>query len=199
LPGILVITGEYLERVAAKLGKESDDLFAEMLIKKYVDRNMNVKEENIDAFYAEYPDFAAGVDRGKVEDRNKPKTKPVKIRKAVYAELKKLWESLNEKYLLYYENIEKKYFEDELLKIMEDDVFGDVAMESRREVIKSEQQMTIEAEAGVQYLVEKPLAYGEFLQRVHKQTNIPISQIYGIITVFHKKHGLEPRLINETG
>lgn len=197
LPGILVITSEQLERVAARLGKESDDLFAELLIKKYVDRNMNVKEENIDAFYAEYPDFAAGVEKGKVEDRNKPKTKPVKIRKAVYAELKTLWESLNEKYLLYYENIEKKYFEDELLKILENDVFVDVVMMSRREVVKSEQQMTIVAETGVQYLVEKPLAYGEFLQRVHKQTNIPISQIHGIMRAFHDKHCLESRLINE--
>lgn len=199
LPGLSVVSGEELERVAVKLGMESDDLFAELLIKKYVDRNLNVKTENMDAFFAEYPDFdfAAGVEKGKIDDRNKPKARPVKIRKAVYAELKRLWELLNEKYLLYYEEMESSYLEGELLNILEEDVFVDVVMMSQREVIKPNQQMTIEAEAGVQYIVEKPLAYGEFLQRVHKQTHIPMAQLHRTIVEFQKKHRMDSRLFNE--
>ena len=99
LPQAAAISEEKLEAVAQKLGKTSDDLFDELYDKHYIDRHNNIKAETRDVFFAEYPDFATGLSTGKVTDRNKDKTKPVKIRKAVYNEIKGLWETINHRYL----------------------------------------------------------------------------------------------------
>ncbi len=50
------------------------------------------------------PDFATGLSSGKVKDRNVAKPRPVKIRKAVYSEIRELWEAINQRYLLFYDD-----------------------------------------------------------------------------------------------
>ena len=100
LPQTATISEDKLEDVAKKLGKSSDDLFDELYDKHYIGRHNNIKAETRDAFFAEYPDFVVGLSSGKVKDRNKDKPKPVKIRKAVYNEIKELWETINHRYLL---------------------------------------------------------------------------------------------------
>ena len=104
LPQTAIISEEKLNAVAKKIGKSSDDLFDELYDKRYIDRHLNIKPETRDLFFAEYPDFATGLSAGKVKDRNKDKPKPVKIRKAVYNEIKELWETINHRYLLFYDN-----------------------------------------------------------------------------------------------
>ena len=102
-----------------KLGITSDELFDELYAKHYIDRHKNIKAELRDAFFAEYPDFATGLSSGKVKDRNKEKNKPVKIRKAVYSEIKELWETINHRYLLFYDDDLNDYIEDVVLKLFE--------------------------------------------------------------------------------
>jgi type III restriction enzyme len=104
LPQGFTITDEMIAEVALKRNLDTDDLFVELLSKKYIDRNKNIKVENSDKFFEEYPEFTVGLQKGKVEDRNKKKEKKIKIRKAVYAELKTLWEEINSKYILHYES-----------------------------------------------------------------------------------------------
>ena len=56
---------------------------------------------------------------GKVKDRNKEKPKPVKIRKAVYQEIKELWETINHRYLMFYDDDLEDNIEDVVLSIFE--------------------------------------------------------------------------------
>ena len=71
--------------------------------KKYINRNYEIRTENRDTFYADYPEFATGVGSNKVTDVNKNKKEVIHVRKAVYSELKELWERINHKYYLFYD------------------------------------------------------------------------------------------------
>jgi type III restriction enzyme len=128
---------------------------------------MNIKLENRDAFFSEYPDFTAGVTSGKVSDRNKTGTKPVKIRKTVYNELKELWEAINQRYLLLYDRDLDDVLTDTIEQLLDEGVFSDVTMSSRRDEVASDgEHMTLMTGTGVQYTIERPIPYNEFLKRI---------------------------------
>ena len=137
LPQASSLTKERIEEVAAKLGMTSEELFRDLYTKQYIDWERNIKTDTRDAFFAEYPEFAVGLESGKVKDRNKDKAKPVKIRKAAYNDIKELWERINQRYLLFYDKDLDVNMEDVVLSILEaENVFTDVTMTSSREIVK---------------------------------------------------------------
>ena len=191
LPQSIKISEKKLESIARKLGKTSDDLFDELYAKHYIDRHNNIKSETRDAFFAEYPDFATGLSTGKVKDRNKEKSKPVKIRKGVYEEIKELWETINRRYLLLYDNDLNGIIEDIVLELFEKPgVFTDLVMRSERDRVGSTgTEMNVIRETGVQYVVHKTIPYNTFLKRISNATSIPIKVIHSALCKFAKKHG----------
>lgn len=188
-----VISEEKLDAVARKLGKTSDDLFDELYGKRYIDRHNNIRTETRDAFFAEYPDFAAGLSSGKVKDRNKEKPRPVRIRKAVYEEIKELWEAINHRYLLFYDNDLNDTIEDVILELFEKPgVFTDVIMRSERDKVASTgTEMNVSHETGVQYAVHKTIPYHIFLKRISNTTNLPIKALHSALCRYARKHGTE--------
>ena len=74
LPQGFTITDEKLAEVAAKRNMDVDDLFVELLSKKYIDRNKNIKAESIDSFFEEYSEFTVGLQQGKVKTATKEGT-----------------------------------------------------------------------------------------------------------------------------
>lgn len=193
LPQTAKISEEKLDAVAKKLGKSSDDLFDELYNKHYIDRHNNIKPETRDVFFAEYPDFATGLSSGKVKDRNKEKPNPVKIRKAVYNEIKELWETINHRYLLFYDNDLNDNIEDVVLSLFEKPgVFTDLVMRSERERVGSTgTEMDVMRESGVQYVVHKTIPYNTFLKRISNVTNLPIKVLHSSLCKFAKKHGTD--------
>lgn len=191
LPQTATISEEKLEAVAKKLGKTSDDLFDELYDKHYIDRHNNIKAETRDVFFAEYPDFATGLSTGKIKDRNKDKPKPVKIRKAVYNEIKELWETINHRYLLFYDDDLNNNLEEIALAIFEKTgVFTDLVMRSERDKVESTgKEMSVFRETGVQYLLHKTMPYNLFLKRISAATNLPIRVLHSALCKYAKKHG----------
>lgn len=202
LPQTTTISEEKLAAVAKKLGITSDELFDELYCTKhYIDRHKNIKPETRDMFFAEYPDFAAGLSAGKVKDRNKEKPKPVKIRKAVYNEIKELWETINHRYLLFYDGDLNSNIDDVVLALFEKpEVFTDLVMRSERDIVESNgMQMHISRETGVQYVLHKAIPYGVFLKRISTTTNLPIKVLHSALCKFAKKHGADfTSYINES-
>ncbi|MDD4076960.1 MAG: type III restriction-modification system endonuclease [Bacilli bacterium] len=202
IPQASTISEERLGQVAKKLGMSADDLFDKLYAEKhYIDRHYNIKPETRDAFFAEYPDFSTGLSSGKVKDRNVIKPKPVKIRKAAYNEIRELWEKINQRYLLYYDADLDVDMDAVALSLFEKDgVFSDVVMTSTREIVESDgTQMTTATGVGVQYTVTRPIAYGAFLKRIMKATNIPITVLHKAMSIYAQKHGaVEPKTINES-
>ena len=90
LPQTLAITEKVLSMLAQKRGISADAMFDELYSKNYIDRHMNINNENREAMQEEYPELAQGLYSGKVKDLNKQKPKPIKI-EAVYQEMRELW------------------------------------------------------------------------------------------------------------
>lgn len=199
LPQGFMITDEMIAEVALQRNLDTDDLFVELVSKKYIDRNKNIKAENSDKFFEEYPEFTVGLQKGKVEDRNKKKEKKIKIRKAVYAELKTLWEEINSKYILYYEPLEDENFLfNELLGLLRTGVFSDTYIMSKREELNTTGlRATINEDSGVQFKINKPLPYNDFLKRISRQTNLSIQVLHSVLVEYNKSVPIQLEKINE--
>ena len=180
IPQVSVLTEDKIKQVAEKLGKEPGALFVELLSKQYIDWQRNIVSDNRTAFFAEYPMFASGLSDGKVKDRNKDKPKPIKIRKAVYNEMREFWERINQRYLLFYDADLNGDMETVALSLFEKpNVFTDVVMSSSRDVVHSDgAQMSTTHGTGVQYTIMRPIPYGSFLTRIMRGTNIPIETLH---------------------
>ena len=132
-----------------------------------------------------------GVDSSKITDRNKKKEVKVKIRASVYSELKELWEAINQKYLIYYDSLEKEnYLREQLVILFKDEVFSDVVLSSSRQylITTDDNQVAINDGEGVQYIIDKKIPYGVFLKRINKQTNLPIKILNEALISFNKSH-----------
>lgn len=201
IPHASVISEEKLQQVARKLNISPDDLFDVLYIeKRYIDRHRNIKLNTRDAFFAEYPDFASGLASGKVKDRNVIKTKPVKIRKAAYNEIRDLWQAINQRYLLVYDSELDDGMAKAALSVLEKPgVLTDVVMTSTRDVVESNgSKMTAVPSVGVSYTVNRTITYGVFLKRIARATNIPLTVLHGAMIEYTKRHGsIDPKYINE--
>ncbi|MEA5003185.1 MAG: type III restriction-modification system endonuclease, partial [Christensenella sp.] len=200
VPQASAISEDRLQQVAKKLGIPSDDLFDALYEKRYIDRRHNIKPETRDSFFAEYPDFATGLTSGKVKDRNVTKPRPIKIRKAAYNEIRDLWEKINHRYLLLYDADLDADMETAILGLLEKNIFVDVVMSSVRDIVESDgEQMTTVSGTGVQYTVNRPILYNEFLKRIMRATNIPITTMHKAICAYVKRYGgIDPKYINES-
>lgn len=200
IPQAAVLTEEKILQVAGKLGKEPGALFEELLRKRYIDWQRNIVSENRAAFFAEYPQFSAGLSAGKIKDRNTERSRPIKIRKAAYSEIRELWEHINQRYLLFYDQSLDTDMAAVCLSLFEKQgVFTDVVMRSSRDMVRSDgSRMSIAAGTGVQYTVTRPLPYGTFLTRIMRVTNIPVAVLHAAMAQYAAKHGaIEPKYINE--
>ncbi len=201
VPDASSISEEMLLNVAAKLNITPDDLFFTLCGARYIDRHYNIVPENRDAFYDAYPDFFAGVKIGKVQNRNKEKPKQIKIRKAVFSELKTLWMAINQRYLLFYDNELNEKVDEILLSILESPgFFTDLAIQSIRSRMQSNgEQMTLAEETGTQAVIQKTIPYRDFLKRIAQAVSIPITATHKALCTYVQKHGsLDSRYINET-
>lgn len=200
IPQIAVISEERLNEIAGKLGTTADELFDELYAKHYIDRHNNIRPDTRDQFFEDYPLFAAGVSKGKVKDRNKEKPKPVKIRKAAYNEIRELWERINQRYFLFYDNDLDDDIESVALAVFEKPgIFTDIVMNSKRDVVQSDgKQMSAVSGTGVQYTILRPIPYGRFLSRIMRATSIPVSVLHSALIKYSQKHGnVDPKYINE--
>ena len=99
VPETQTISDEMLDKAAEQRNVDSNKLFFELGSKGYIGRHGEIIAEKKRTLFAEYPEFISGVGSGKVTDVNKNRREPVRIRKAVYSELKELWEGYHPKIL----------------------------------------------------------------------------------------------------
>lgn len=198
IPEVLSITAESIEKVAKSLNVDSNKLFAELLLGNFIDINREINMEKKEEFMDKYPSFIGGLEHGKVKDNNKSKPRSVKIRKDNYNELKDLWEKLNERYFIYYENIDEEYIKNQLVELLNKDVFKDIVMTSKREIVHTTlDESVIDESVGVSYVIEKPMPYNKFLIRVGEATNLPIKLIHESICEYSKNVVIENKYFNE--
>lgn len=199
LPDGFTITEEQLTAVALKLNTDEEDLFFDLLSKKYIDRKRNIISENIEKFFEEYPDFSGGLNSGKVVDRNKKADKKIKIRKGAFEDLRSLWDAINTKYILHYEKVEEDGFLfKEILTLFKQGVFSDTYIMSYREELDTTgTKANIREDDGVQFKINNVLPYHEFLKRINRQTNLSIQFVHSLLLEYSKLVEITPEKINE--
>jgi len=199
LPKGFVISEEKLEIVAKELSITKNDLFKKLLISDYIDMDKNIVAQNAEQFFAEYPAFTVGLQSGKVEDRNKKQERKIKIRKGIFAEMKTLWEAINSNYILHYEKVEQEnYLSKEVLALFKQGVFSDSYIQSSRSELDTKGTNAISREdTGVQFKINRPVAYSDFLKRINRQTNLSIQLIHEVVSEYSKTNNISAERINE--
>lgn len=199
LPESHTITDELLKNVAKKRGIDFNALFFKLGAKGYINMNREIIIDKKEEFFTSYPEFATGLYSNKITDINKNKKEVVKIRKAVFSELKELWERINHKYYLFYD----VDLTDEISQALHDilrktDTFGNVTLYSHREQIATnENTMIIRNASGVSYSVKRSIPYNEFLKRINQQTSIPIRELHNAMCELSKEKKIPDEYINE--
>ena len=187
---LMLISDEDLERVAKLRNVTADDLFDELKEKKYIDRHQNINQDTISDFYEEYPEFkpSTGVNGTKVRNRNKQSAPMVKIRPAKYDELKELWEKINQKYIIFFNQELNQMIVNEFK--LKEDSFGFVVINSSRtKVDVSAEGASVASEAGAQFEMHgKTIPYHEFLKRINKATSLPIKLIHKKVVEYFKAY-----------
>lgn len=199
---LTVIPHSLMISVAQKRGLSELDLFMELVSKKYIiDTNRTIDSNKIFDFYAEYPEFnVSGIIGNRVKDRNATQTKEIKIRAARYEELRQLWEELNRKYVIFYQNDVDKLIEDSLISILSDDIFAVQEIMSERKFIDIQDGVAVVREDAAVYerLNGKRIPYRDFLKRASRATSIPAHILHKAITEYSKQTYFEKDYINET-
>lgn len=199
LPESHKITDELLKNVAKKRGIDFNALFFELGAKGYINMNREIIIDKKEEFFTSYPEFATGLYSNKITDINKNKKEVVQIRKAVFSELKELWERINHKYYLFYD----VDLTDEISQALHDilrrtETFGNVTLYSHREQIATnENTMIIRKASGVSYSVKRSIPYNEFLKRINQQTSIPIRELHNAMCELSKEKKIPDEYINE--
>ncbi len=86
----------------------------------------------------------------------------------------------------------------EIVKLLKNDVFKDLVMTSKREVVHTNlDKMIVDEGSGVSYIVEKQMPYNKFLIKVSNETSMPITTIHECICEYAKQSSIEEKYFNE--
>lgn len=204
LPGepLTVVTPENLIRVADLRGLDQMMLMMQLYQKGYIlDVSGKINPDKITEFYEEYPEFNNdGIGKSKIIDRNKITRNTVRIRKAGFAELSRLWTEINRKYVLFFDSKVDELIERDFYSIVSDGVFAFQTVTSVRERIDTSGGMAALNEGGgVQYsLVGREIPYREFLVRASKATSVPVKVIHKAICRYARENDFKSSFINDS-
>ena len=182
-------TGEKFLTVAAKLS-ESDFIDDDYIL------NMD-KFEELSEIYPEIsekiitmPQFNKGLKKGKIIERSSLKDKEkVKIRPEKFNELKDLWEIINRKYFIKFEDIPENI----ILKSIEESINESKnaiteIITTRVMTVNNKESVDLKEVSGQSYKYEKPLKYNEVLKKVSQKTNLPILTLHKGFIKFHQNN-----------
>ena len=185
-----VITEEKLAEVAKKRGTTPEALFVELLTKGLVDVARRVVDGKQGALLGDYPEFGTGVRRDVVRDRNKKKDVRVKVRKEQFDALRRLWELLNQRYMLFFEGETEKMLEEALPSVWEKNVFAESTLTGKQQIVKAgEGGLSVIDGVSTQYRSDRRLRYGEFLKRLFAATRVPIQVLHASLCRYAAAHG----------
>lgn len=191
------ITDAQLEKIATIRKIDKNIVFAQMLLEGLVDANKKIISGKIDLLLKKYPEIQKTSISGKIRDRNKNDIEKIKINKEAYESIKDLWMLLNQKYTLQYDEEVDVSICDALPKLILESL-TEITISSVRSEVKAENGMMIVADGGsVPYVIKKKMKYNEFLKRIAKSTNIPLTILHESFCKANKMRKIDAYKINE--
>ena len=196
------ITKAFLEEYAKKKQINIDDFWTDLLVKKYITRDGDAREENLEEFKENYPDLFTALQAGKVVSINASKGKDsekVKIRKENYDKLATLWKSINQKFYLHFDSTKESELKEMLLDLLKKGIDGSTAVSTSIQQTAKDEDGSVKFtnEIGTTFTLKKELPYSDFLKKAQKETNIPITLLHEVFCEYFKTNPLPEKFFSK--
>lgn len=200
MPGQSMNIESSISEIAKIKNKSEDEIFGELLMKGFIDRKGNIQAEKRDALYAEYPEIMSELKPNKIVDGNKKKNF-VAVRKEKFDGIKELWEKINKKYYLKFENIPEEKLITAIDGILKADIYRDTTIDVKaRRIESADGELVLRDRVANFYTVEEKIPYGEFLKEINRQTGVSVNTVHKALCGFHKRVGdIDRRLFTANG
>ncbi len=191
------VTTDQIREIAKERNIEYTPFYIELLTEKIIDPDGVIL--NVDKLFEICPELNKGLKRDKIIKREDKEKNYLKIRKQQYEKIKKLWELLNEKYVINYSEFKNEDIELALQKILEDGINYSDQIKTERKLLKIKNyNATIAEMAGLSLETNKKMKYNEFLIKLSDLTNIPITNIHNAFVNYNKKYKIDNDFFNAT-
>ncbi|WP_164670222.1 type III restriction-modification system endonuclease [Virgibacillus doumboii] len=186
------LSKEQVEKLATDKDMTQEQVVVELLTKGYIDINRQVKQDKLTEFLNEYPEVFNKLDDDKVTDRNRDKDRKVKIRQENYWKVKELWEKLNEKYYLYFDQVEDEVLVNIISEVITDKLIDRTARSTTRDILEMVQEEFVFTQVtdSVDTFYDT-IPYGKFLKRLAQSTNVAIPLVHRGISKASQEKTLE--------
>lgn len=191
---------KYLPVIAKNKNKSENEIFIDMIKKGFIDIEGNIEPTKRDELYREYPEAISKLKPNKVIDGNKKKNF-VKVRKDKFNDIRDLWNSINQKYYLKFEDIPEEELMDAIYEVLKADIYRDTTIDVKTKTIESVDGKLVARDSVTNYyIVEDKISYGDFLREINRQTGISVNTIHKTLCKFHKEEGgIDRRLFSAKG
>lgn len=179
----------YFDEVAKAHEITHKELFMQLYREDLIDNEYNICDGASERVYELFPEFSKGLQSNKVVNRNKGVKSTVKVRKGNFDKLKDLWEALNQKYYMKFDEISEEELITVIVTILEKDIHRIDTISSvvvRTEIVDGKAQLVRENSAI--YEVETQIPYNEFLKKIQNITNIPIAVFHKAMIKYNQTH-----------
>lgn len=193
------LTTEIIESLAEKIGKTSNETFVELLTKGFIDMDKNIILDKREELFNEYPDLTVGLKARKIINANSLVDLPkAKIRADKFEEIKELWELLNRKYFISYQDINPEDIMISLLQILNEGVEGtSILTTHENRIINEGNSVSLSEDSSREYEVKQNyMPYNLFLNKIYQSTNIPIKIIHEALVKYNTKKKLKDEFFN---
>ncbi len=191
------VSTEQILEVAKRRNIDVNELWRNLMDEKIIDFSGKILDE--EKFFNAIPELNNGLKRdkiinGKIKDENK-----IGIRKEKYEKIKKLWEVLNQKYIINYSEFTDEEIINALIKILEKGIDSSDEIVTQRQMLNINENTTgIMEMSGLSLMTNKYLKYNDFLIKTSNLTNIPIVNIHNALVKYNQKHKISNQFFNNT-
>lgn len=197
-PETFKLREDIVKQAAQSLSYTYDMFKGRLMFKGYIDNDLSIKEDKRQEMFAEYPQLSRGLQKDKIVNKNKKETGEVRIRPNVYKELADLWEKLNEKYFITYDDITDDELIKEVYNIFKKDVSSILTVKSIREETEQYGERVAKRDSlGTILQIDNNLPYNVFLNKIYEQTNLPIKIVHSALARYSKEVKLSDNFFNE--
>ena len=175
-----------IKQIVEKYKLDEDDLIDELVDNKVIKASHKFLEGGFEYIKANYPLIFEGIDSNKVRKAT-DKKKKVKIRVDKYAELKALWEKLNEKVVLEYKIENENKFQELFIDFLQNNTpfkiegvrerTAQIDIENNQAVLREE-----EAIYGNDITPISTMQYDEFLKQLSESLHINLKTLHYCFT-----------------
>jgi type III restriction enzyme len=180
------LTNEIIKQIVEKYDILEDDLLEKLDNEGVIKRNNEFKENGFEYIKSNYPLIFEGIDSNKVRKATDTKKK-IKVRIEKYAELKELWEKLNEKVVLEYKIENENKFKELFIDFLKNNTsFNIEGLQEKTVKVDIENNQAVLREEVAIYGNEitsvSTMQYDNFLKQLSKVLHINLKTLHKCFT-----------------